>query len=86
MSTGTTQYGPRIAAAVYLSDGQFIPEDLLQETLHDLFGLAPSMATLADINRKVAEKLTPFIESVGLDAPDAHNHPAARHKSGPTSV
>jgi transposase len=64
---GATQYGPRIAAAaVYLSNAQFIPEDRLQETLNDLFGLAPSTASLADMNRRAAERLAPVMENVRL--------------------
>jgi transposase len=65
VSRGATQYGPRIAAAaVYLSSAQFIPEDRLQETLSDLFGLGPSTGTLAAMNRKAAENLEPLMERV----------------------
>jgi len=40
------QYGPRVTnLSVYLAQAQFIPEDRLQETLHDLLGIAPATAT-----------------------------------------
>ncbi len=54
-----TQYGRRLAAtAVYLSAVQFIPEERLQETLSDLFGIAPSTATLAAMTQEAALRVT----------------------------
>lgn len=58
-------YGPRIKAiTVYLSQGQFIPEDRLRETLSDLFGLAPATATLASMVNATAKRLEPVMEEV----------------------
>lgn len=52
------QYGSRTKAlAVYLSNQQMIPEDRLQETFQDLFGLCVSTATLATINRNFSQKM-----------------------------
>jgi transposase len=83
------QYGPRIqAAAVYLSTAQFIPEDRLQNTLQDLFGLAPSPATLATIKIKKAAQLEPImkqIQAVIASAPVKHLDETGFRIAGRTS-
>ena len=59
------QYGKRISAlAVYLSIQQLIPEDRLQVTFWDVFGLKISTATLVKINEGFATKIGPFMDEV----------------------
>lgn len=63
--TSKTQYGERISAtAVYLSAVQFIPEDRLQETLRDLFGLTPATATLALMTQNAALRVDEKTEQI----------------------
>lgn len=56
--SAAVQYGPRIQAlAVYLSNQQLIPEDRLQQTFEDLFGLPIATATLAKMNKGFSDKI-----------------------------
>jgi transposase len=49
------QYGAQIKAlAVYMSNQQLIPEDRIQETILDVFGLPIATATLAKMNQDFA--------------------------------
>lgn len=63
--TAPVQYGSRIKAlAVYLSNQQLIPEDRLQQTFQDLFGLAITTATLTKINSDFSNQVAPLQASV----------------------
>lgn len=60
------QYGPRVTnVSVYLAQAQFIPEDRLQETLRDLFGIAPATATLVNMQTQTAARLEDTMKAVG---------------------
>ena len=59
------QYGERIQnIAVYLQNHQLLPEDRAAEAIKDLFELGMSAATVAAINGRMAEKLTPKIKQI----------------------
>lgn len=59
------QYGPRISAiAVYLLHGQFVPEDRVTEVMRDLFGVSLVAATIAQMSRNCADRLTSFVQAV----------------------
>jgi transposase len=59
------QYGPRISAvAVYLLHGQLVPEDRVSEVMRDLFGVSLVAATLAQMSRNCADRLTSFVRAV----------------------
>ena len=63
--TGPVQYGIRVKTlATYLSNQQLIPEDRLQETFLDIFGLPISTATLAKINNDMGTILEKHQEQV----------------------
>lgn len=63
--TAPVQYGERIsAAAVYLSAAQFIPEERLQETLRDLFGVTPATATLATMTQEAAARVDAIVKQI----------------------
>lgn len=63
--TAPVQYGARITAlAVYLRNCHFIPEDRLAELLQDLFGIGISTATIAAMEQRKAEELTPVAEAI----------------------
>lgn len=50
------QYGERIsAAAVYLQDAHFLPEEWLAEVFQDLFRVPVCAATLTGMTRKAAQ-------------------------------
>jgi transposase len=66
---------PGTAAAVYLKAGHFIPEERLTGILKDLLGAGLSAATLAAMERRKAEELTPAakaIEEMVKQAPVKH--------------
>lgn len=59
------QYGPRInAVTVYLLHGQFVPEDRVAELMRDLFGVRLVAATIAQMSRNCADRLTSFVQAV----------------------
>lgn len=63
--TAPVQYGQRVKAlSVYLSNQQLIPEDRLQQTFQDLFGLAISTATLTKINGDFSSRVEPLQDKV----------------------
>lgn len=62
-----TQYGPRIKSfVIYLSKGQLIPEDRLQEAMGDIFSLKISTATIVNIIVEFS-KLTEPIQAAVLE-------------------
>ena len=79
------QYGKQlVAAATYLSVGQFLPEDRLGQLLADLFGVSVSTGTMGpdDLPRHHAS-----IELRGRPEPAHHTdppvpttHPRSRHR------
>ena len=70
------QYGDRARAFVaYFANQQFIPEDRLQETMEDCFGMHMSTGTIADISNQLFIQLAPFekqVEVVVKIAPVKH--------------
>jgi len=59
------QYGDRARAFVaYFANQQFIPEDRLQETMKDCFGMHMSTGTIADISNQLFIQLAPFEKQV----------------------
>jgi transposase len=59
------QYGPRLKAlAVYLRYFQLLPAARTAELLRDLFGAAPSSATLEAALSDAAVRLTPLVERI----------------------
>jgi len=60
------QYGPNIIAlAVYLKTWQLIPEDRLSELMKDIFGVDIAPSTLAGMEQKKADELSPLAEHIG---------------------
>jgi len=60
------QYGPRITAlAAYFQAWQFIPEDRLAGLMNDVFGVKLPAATLAAMEHRKAQELTPAAEAIG---------------------
>ena len=63
--TAPAQYGARInAMAVYLNHQQLIPEDRVQDVFDDLFDLPISTATIVNMGKKFAAKVTPYVNEV----------------------
>ena len=63
--TAQVQYGPRAAAlGVYLWHGQFLSRDRACAALGEMFGCAPSPATLAAMTRKIAGLIGPALEAI----------------------
>ena len=63
--TAPVQYGPRAAAlGVYLWHGQFLSRDRACAALGEMFGCAPSPATLAAMTRKIAGLIGPALEAI----------------------
>ncbi len=59
------QYGPRIKAqAVYLNQQHHIPVERTREVLKDLYGDAPSAATIVAACQEMAERVKPVNEAV----------------------
>ena len=59
------QYGPRVRAlAVYLHQQQMIPEDRLSQAFQDIFGLAISATSIANMSSAFAEKITPLVQTI----------------------
>ena len=59
------QYGPRIKAqAVYLNRQHHIPVERTREVVKDLYGHAPSAATIVAACREMAERVKPVNEAV----------------------
>ena len=59
------QYGPRIQnSIVYLQNYQLLPEDRLAEGMKDLFGVAITTGTVANIARRTAEKLKATVTKI----------------------
>jgi transposase len=61
------QYGERVRAyAIYLNGEQFVPEDRVAQTMHDLFGMTISAPTIADIVARKADALSGFMDTTVL--------------------
>jgi transposase len=61
------QYGERVGAyAIYLSGVQLVPEDRVAQTMNDLFGMAISAPTVADIVARKANALSEFMDETVL--------------------
>lgn len=59
------QYGDRVRAFVaYFANQQLIPEDRLQETMEDCFGIHMSTGTIAEISNQLFTQLAPFEKQV----------------------
>ena len=57
------QYGQNIKSnIVYYSIQQMIPEDRLQQLMHDMHGVSIATGTIASINARFAEKIAPLQE------------------------
>ena len=59
-----TQYGEVVKSTALYFQQQFIPEDRLQETFHDLFKIDLATATLNRFSESFYETLAPFEDSV----------------------
>lgn len=63
--TAPVQYGVNIkTTVVYLANQQMIPEDRLQQTLEDTYGIHLSTQTIASMVAEAAEKLAPHQEQM----------------------
>jgi transposase len=84
------QYGPRIAAlAIYPQTYHFIPEDRLAELLKDLYEIGISTATIAAMEHRKAEELTPVAEAIAgkvKQAPVKHLDETGYRIGGATSA
>jgi transposase len=61
----SAQYGIRVRAlAVYLHQQQMIPEDRLSQAFQDIFGLAISATSIANMSSAFAEKITPLVQTI----------------------
>jgi len=59
------QYGARVQAlAVYLHQQQMIPEDRLSQAFQDIFGLAISATSIANMSSAFAEKIMPLVQTI----------------------
>ncbi|TDG93343.1 DUF6444 domain-containing protein [Cardinium endosymbiont of Culicoides punctatus] len=68
--TAPVQYGSRVKAlAVYLLNQQFIPEDRLQQTFQDVFGLRIATATLVKMNEAFSHTVAPLQQEVLGNSP-----------------
>ena len=50
--------------AVYLHQGQFIPQGRVSETLRDFFGQGPSDASIATWTHQLAERFRPYVQAI----------------------
>jgi len=59
------QYGPRVSAlAAYLWHGQFLSRDRAVAALSDMFGCAPSAASVAAMTKKIAGFVAPALKNI----------------------
>jgi transposase len=59
------QYGPRVSAlAAYLWHGQFLSRDRAVQALSDMFGCAPSVASIAAMTKKIAVFVRPAFKTI----------------------
>ncbi len=80
------QYGPRVrAAAVYLNEGQLLPNARTVEVLHDLMGVHVSPGSLETWGQAASTRLQPFMQQVSdalADAEVEHFDESGFHLNG----
>ncbi|MDJ0572927.1 MAG: IS66 family transposase [Pleurocapsa sp. MO_192.B19] len=70
--TAPVQYGARIKTiAGYLQQQHFIPEARVAEIFQDLWGCRLSKATVGNISKILAEKISPVIEEIKIQTQEA---------------
>ena len=70
--TAPVQYGSRLKTIVgYLQQEHFIPEARVTEIVQDLWGCPISKATVGNISKTLAQKISPVIEELSIQTKEA---------------